>query len=296
MRRFVRPALGLLILAIGVASLNVFGNELNTLFVRYPGIDKVLHTVGYVGLFLVVFWLTGSLASDRGTRATWAAALTLLLSLGDEALQALSPARSLEAFDVVANVAAVSLGCVIVRGRRDLPAVAVSVVALGASAYVTWDTYVRLIDFSRGVRYSQQQDFVRAREHFQLALSRGLRTPALYNELGWVEIESGVGNPEKAVEYAKTALSMQPGNFDTLDTYGWALHHAGRTREAVEVLQRVYAARPNMFCIHYHLGSAYLAAGEREKAEFHFAQQVERKGTREAVFARQALDRLGHHQ
>ena len=37
------------------------------------------------------------------------------------------------------------------------------------------------------------------------------------------------------------------------DIYDRALHHAGRSAEALPYLERAYAAKPNMFCIHYHL-------------------------------------------
>jgi tetratricopeptide (TPR) repeat protein len=292
----LRLAGGTAALMVLVLSMNVFGQELNALFLRYPGIDKALHVLGYMTAYAAIYWLAGNLTHDGDARARWAAVLTLALSAADESFQALMPARSLEAFDVVANVAGVVLGWAIVRRTADGLALTAATVAVCAGVYVGWETHVRLYDYARAIRYEQQQDFVRARHHFRLALDNGLRTAGLFNELGWVEIESGIGDPHEAVEYAKTALDMQPGNYDILDTYGWALHHAGRTREAIDVLERVYAARPNMFCINYHLGSAYLAAGDRDKAEFHFARQVERKGTREAVFARQALDRMGSNQ
>jgi hypothetical protein len=47
-----------------------------------------------------------------------------------------------------------------------------------------------------------------------------------------------------------------------------------------------------MFCIHYHLGRAYQASGQAAKAEYHFRRQIERPETREAAFAREALQRL----
>jgi Tfp pilus assembly protein PilF len=86
---------------------------------------------------------------------------------------------------------------------------------------------------------------------------------------------------------------MQPDNADVLDTYGWALHHTGRTTDARNVLERAYAAKPDMFCIHYHLGAVYLAMGDREKAAVHFRRQVERRSTREAARAQEALVRMG---
>jgi Tfp pilus assembly protein PilF len=213
----------------------------------------------------------------------------LLLAATDETVQAFAPGRSVESFDMVANLAGLTLGWAAVQPCRTRLTWAVAALALCAGAYVTWHTHILLIDYSRGLRYSQQQDFVRAREHFRLALEAGLRTPGLFNELGWVEIESGVGDPVKAVEYARAALDKQPENPDVLDTYGWALHHAGRNGEAIAALRRAYELDPDIFCVHYHLGAAYLAAGRRDEAEHHFRRQVERRDTREAALALQAL-------
>lgn len=292
MRGTVRTA-GVVVAVAGVVlAMNLFARELNALFLKYPGIDKVLHVFGYLLVYVVVYVSAERMTPDEGRRQRLAATVGVLLSILDESVQQLAPGRSVEAFDMVANLAGLGLGWVLVRRRGDSLAFGTVALALCAASYVTWDTHVRLMDYSRALQYAQQQDFVRAREHLLRALDGGMRSPGLFNELGWVEIESGIGDPGKAVEYAKTALDMQPGNPDILDTYGWALHHAGRTADAVEMLERAYAANPNIFCIHYHLGSAYLAVGRREQAAFHFRRQVERQGTREAVFAKQALARM----
>jgi tetratricopeptide (TPR) repeat protein len=292
-RRLVSFA-GLAGLAAAILAENLFAGELNAFFLRFPGIDKLLHTVEYA---LVMIWVHA--LARRTPRATHvndlriALAVAIAIAVLDESLQRLFPSRSVEAFDVVANFAGIALGWVFVRRPAPRVRFAATGLALATAAFVAYDTHVKLIDYSRAMRYEQQHDFVRAREHYLRALAAGLQTPALFNELGWVEIESGVGDPHKAVEYAKTALDMQPANPDVVDTYGWALLHAGRTKEALAALQNAYAASPDMYCIHYHLGAAYLASGQHEKAKYHFERQIEKPGTREAAFARQALERLG---
>lgn len=280
-------------LALSAAALNLFGNDLNSLFLRYPGIDKVLHVVCYGGVYVLLHSLAVHVTRGERGRARLAGSMALLLAVLDESVQLLAPSRSVEAFDLIADVAGIALGWVSVKRGRYGVRLAVTVASICAAGYVTWDTRVKLADFSKGLRSSQQGDFIRAREHLQRAYATGMRTAGLYNELAWVEIESGVGEPIKAVEYAKVALEMQPDNADVLDTYGWALHHTGRTTDARNVLERAYAAKPDMFCIHYHLGAVYLAMGDREKAAVHFRRQVERRSTREAARAQEALVRMG---
>jgi Tfp pilus assembly protein PilF len=236
------------------------------------------------------------MAMSEGRATGLALVASLSLAAFDESVQRLFPARSVETFDFLANLAGITLGWVVTHGAARAVRLIATAAAVATSLFVAYDTHVRLIDYSRALEYERRHDFVKAREHYQLALASGMRTATLFNELGWVEIESGVGDPRKAVEYARTALDMQPDNPDVVDTYGWALLHAGRTSEAVAALERAYAASPNMYCIHYHLGRAYLASGRTDEARMHFARQIDKPGTREAVFARQALDRLeaGH--
>jgi tetratricopeptide (TPR) repeat protein len=256
----------------------------------------VLHLAEYVLIVVCVHALAGRVTQNDGTRVRLSVGTGIVIAILDESIQRLVPSRSVEAFDLVANGAGVLLGWTLVARPRRLAAIAAATVALAAGGYVAWDTRSSLADFSRGIELERQRDFVRAREHFQLALAAGLRSPGLFNELGWVEIESGVGDPAKAVDYATTALELDPGNPNVVDTYGWALLHVGRTKESLTALKRAYAASPEMYCIHYHLGAAYLASGQRAEARFHFERQLDKPRTREAAFARDALQKMrGDH-
>lgn len=286
-----RLVAGVPAIAMVVFAENLFGQQLNAMFLRLPGLDKVLHVLQYLFVFAAVYLLAPR-TFLRPRRVLIAGVFGALLSIADELLQQLAPGRNLELFDLLADCSGLTLGWVIVAKPIRALALTAGTLAVGLAAYVTYDTHVRLIDYSRALGYERQHDFVRAREYYLRALERGMRTSELYNELGWVEIESGRGDPRKAVEYARTALAMQPGNADILDTYGWALHHAGRSLEALEPLKKAYAAKPTMFCIHYHLGSAYLALGQRDLAEAHFRQQVKLSGTREAVMAARTLETM----
>jgi len=292
MRTSWRLVGGVAALAALVFSGNLFGPELNSFFLRFPGIDKVFHTVTFLLVFVCVYFLSRRMSLQPANRALLAATIAILLALTDELLQNLAPGRNVEVLDVAANFSGVALGWLLVSPPPRRLALATAAAALSVAGYATYDTYVTLIDFSRAQQYERKHDFVQAREHYLRALQKGLRTSALYNELGWVEVESGVGDPAKALEYARSALEMQPDNPDILDTYGWALQYAGRPTEALSYLQRAFEADPAMYCIHYHLGAAYFALGRRDLAEAHFRRQLELPGTREAALAAQALERM----
>ena len=275
-----------------ILSQNFFGRELDAFFLRYPGVDKPLHVLEY---FLVVVLVHGALTSMRtrsDRRALAAVSAGVVLALLDESMQRLAPSRTVETFDLIANAAGITLGWVTIRRPPPLRAVGAVLLALAAGSYVTWHTHVLLRDYSRALQYERQQDFVRAREHYLRAFAAGLRSPSLLNQLGWMEIESGVGDPAKAAEYARMAHELQPENADILDTYGWALHHAGQQTEALRLLEKAYQKNPRMFCINYHLGAVYLSLSRRAEAEHYFKRQLELDGTREAAMAAQALARM----
>jgi tetratricopeptide (TPR) repeat protein len=297
LRRWVTMAVAL----AGVTGLILFQNAegsiraLDELQLRAPGADKVFHCVEYLAVFLLFETvLNRSAGVPRVWRLLVAGGVAAILSFGDELVQGSVAGRNVELADALANICGVGLGVVLVN-RRHHPRLAVGLViaavaTVGSLAYVT---YAQLKDYNRGLLYSRARQYALAREHYQRALAAGLRTSALFNSLGWLEIEAANGDPQKAVAYAERALALQPADADILDTYGWALLHAGRSREALDAMLEAYARKPRMYCIHYHLGMAYRAVGRPAEAIRHFAWQIElMPETVEARLARLALDEL----
>jgi tetratricopeptide (TPR) repeat protein len=282
---------GVAVIGAALILVNLVGVELNSFFIALPGADKILHACAYAVLFVCVFRASGYFVRRTWARVAAAAVSGVLLSLGDEFLQQLAPGRNVEFYDLVADWAGLTLGWVVSVRPAPRVAVTAALVALGAAAFVTQDTYARLIDYSRALRAEGKHDFAGARIHYQRALANGHRSASVYNGMAWVTVESGMGAPLEALDYARKAFEMEPDNADILDTYGWVLHRAGQSKEALPFLLRAYALKPSMFCIHYHLGETYLALGQTELADQHFRQQLTLKGTREAVFAARALER-----
>ncbi|MFZ1991450.1 MAG: tetratricopeptide repeat protein [Alphaproteobacteria bacterium] len=61
--------------------------------------------------------------------------------------------------------------------------------------------------------------------------------------------------------------SRNSGNPGLLDTLGWVEYRLGNFDDAVALLRRAAAGAPNEAQIHYHLGLAYLASGDRARAK-----------------------------
>ena len=289
-----RPWLCLATVALvgGAFAANMVGSQLNAIFVRWPGIDKAAHLAGYTLVYLSFYACARTVLGSSRWASVIAFACGGLLGGLDEVVQQFSPNRTVEVKDLAADVVGLSIGWLIARRPVSLLAAPIALTAAIASGFLIWDSHVRLREFAAALRYESAHDFDRALVHYRNALAGGMQSATLYNGLAWVEIESGHGQPNDAVVHAQQALRMQPDNPDFLDTYGWALHKAGRSREALAPLLRAYVAKPDMYCIHYHLGEVYLALSDREKAEAHFMKQIDLRETREAPMAARALQRM----
>ncbi|HEY2201431.1 MAG TPA: tetratricopeptide repeat protein [Solirubrobacteraceae bacterium] len=86
-----------------------------------------------------------------------------------------------------------------------------------------------------------------------------------------------------------TAAFAASGAAELLDTYGWVRLERGDVREALTALERASEEKPDSKVILYHLGMAYLKAGQAEKArttlEAALAGGASFMGTQEARLA-----------
>ncbi len=282
---------GLAVTVVVAAGSVVAGAPVDRLANQWPGIDKVLHTTAFLVLFAGAWWAARYLRRPVSPLAL--AVVLALVAAADEVAQGFQPARDPDPFDLLGSLAGIALGWAAVERQRWRIGAAVAALAgLFLAAGVTVHTYFERRHLATALRYERAGDFVNARREYRLALADGVRSPGLFNELAWVEIESGIGNADEAVAFAEQAMALDPDEPDILDSYGWALHHAGRSAEALPFLERAYQGKPDMFCIHYHLGEVYLALGDTTRAVSHLRQQVTRRDTREAARAERTLSRL----
>ena len=286
-----RGVAGLVVLALVLIGADLRGMELNALFLTFPGIDKIVHAAAYAFAFICFHSAASYVVRSPGRRIALAAVAGIALSLVDELVQQMAPGRSVETYDVIADWAGLTLGWVVTARPAPRIVAAASIAALATVGFVAYDTYATLIDYSRALRAERQHDFATARVHYQRAIAKGKRSADVYNGFAWVTLESD-SDPQEALTYARKALEMQPDNPDIYDTYGWALQRAGRSEEALPFLLKAYAVKPEMYCIHYHLGKAYVDLGQMDKAEWHLRRQTELSGTREAGLAQDALVKL----
>ena len=103
----------------------------------------------------------------------------------------------------------------------------------------------------------------------------------------------------------EAVVKAQPNVPEFRDTNGWIAFLQGRYKEAVSDLRRAIRGRPDSPDVHYHLGQAEAAVGQKDLARWHFAAVVDLgdrlkaegkeipAGTAEAIrLARQALAKM----
>ena len=261
---------------------DIIAGPLATLWMRFPGLDKPTHFLAFILVFLITYGVVCSRTrplTERGKLGA-ALALSLMISLADEAQQALfGHGRTAEYGDLVADAAGALVGLVSVSapGLGHGRAAVIIVLLLLPVAVVTAQTYDERKHFNRGMAYERQHEYQRARTEYMLALKSGFQTADLYNTIAWLDIEFLSAEPADAKYYAAQALQMDPDNPDVLDTYGWILVVEGRTREGLVLLERAYEMKPQMYCIDLHLGAAYMKMGDSARAVEHLTRQVERR-------------------
>ncbi|MDT7549597.1 MAG: hypothetical protein QOE84_1991 [Actinomycetota bacterium] len=106
---------------------------------------------------------------------------------------------------------------------------------------------------------AEQYDVVRATE--QLFAAQGSNV-----DLELALFEADHGTPAHALRYATSAYRVRPDSILTEDAYAWALHKAGRDREALVVARRAGRLGTRLPTLRYHLGVIEAAVGDRAAA------------------------------
>ena len=83
--------------------------------------------------------------------------------------------------------------------------------------------------------------------------------------------------PEKALAAAERAVALNPGSTDGLNEYGWALHHAGRSSEAIPVFEKAIRLNPyGKATIFRGYGVALIQTGRVDEAVAPLKKAVQR--------------------
>jgi len=281
---------------VAVAALaNLHAHHVFRILLKYPGIDKPIHFVEYAVVFLAMLVLSRALPARWRPAVAVVAVAAFAVSLTDEWVQSLFADRTTDLADLGANatgIVSATAGVAILAGRRRIGAALLAAGLVGIVA-LTWTAYRDQRHLKWAILLEGNREYAEARLHYLEAVRAGVATAGVYNSLAWVTVEAPGGDPTEALGYAERAIAGDPDNPDVLDTYGWVLVRLGRAAEGLPYLRRALAGDPGIYCVHYHLGEAYLALGDRDAARRHMTLQIEGfPEDADSVKARRVLERL----
>ena len=124
-----------------------------------------------------------------------------------------------------------------------------------------------VVYFARGITHEREDRWELAEADFRKALELNPDQPQVLNYLGYSFVELGE-NMDEALDLIERAVASRPDSGYITDSLGWALYRLGRSDEAVVHMERAVELEPIDPIINDHLGDVYWAVGREREAEF----------------------------
>ena len=121
--------------------------------------------------------------------------------------------------------------------------------------------------FSRGITHEREDRWEQAEADFRKALELQPDQPQVLNYLGYSFVEMQI-NLDEALDMIERAVAGRPNSGYITDSLGWVLYRLGRYEEAVGHMERAVELLPIDPIINDHLGDVYWAVGRNREAEF----------------------------
>lgn len=142
-----------------------------------------------------------------------------------------------------------------------------------ASRVVILERGLKAAPRDNGLRRLLAEDYQRVRRQddairlYEEILAAEPKHPAATNDLAALLLDhrTDQASHQRALDLARTFADSR--NPLALDTLGWAYYRTGDADQAARVLERAVAINSNVPVLHYHLGMAYLAAGNTARAK-----------------------------
>jgi Tfp pilus assembly protein PilF len=115
-----------------------------------------------------------------------------------------------------------------------------------------------------GMIYSLQNNQDEAIKAYQRALAIDPSAPVAANNVAYIYAERGE-NLEQALQLAKAAADRLPNEPTVTDTLGWVYYKKKVPSLAVSAFEKNVSLQPKNALFQYHLGLAYVAAGNTAK-------------------------------
>ena len=124
-----------------------------------------------------------------------------------------------------------------------------------------------LVYFARGISHERTGEWEKAEADFRQSLELRPEQPQVLNYLGYSFLEMQ-SNLDEALDMIERAVALRPDSGYIVDSLGWGLYRVGRYQEAVTHMERAVELLPIDPVVNDHLGDVYWAVGREREAEF----------------------------
>ncbi len=127
--------------------------------------------------------------------------------------------------------------------------------------------------YARGISFERTDQWEKAEADFRMALKLNPDQPQVLNYLGYSLVEKRI-KLDEALEMIKRAVAARPNDGYITDSLGWALYRLGRFEEAVAPMERAVELEPMDPIISDHLGDVLWAVGRKLEARFQWQRAL----------------------
>ena len=126
-----------------------------------------------------------------------------------------------------------------------------------------------------GMLEDQRKNYDVAADNYRKALEKDPNSVIAANNLAWLYVTTGKGNPDEAVRLAQSAVQKSPNVAGFVDTLGWVYYKKNLYVAAVEQLRKaIFLNEADVrksngaptASYHYHLGMALKGKGDKEES------------------------------
>jgi len=130
--------------------------------------------------------------------------------------------------------------------------------------------------YSRGVALERSGLWPRAEADLRRALELQPEQPMVLNYLGYSWIDQGV-HLDEALKMVQRAVALRPDDGYIIDSLGWAYYRLGDFAKATENIEKAIELVPEDPTVNDHLGDAYWQTGRRMEARFQWRRALQFK-------------------
>nr|WP_249200691.1 tetratricopeptide repeat protein [Thetidibacter halocola] len=149
--------------------------------------------------------------------------------------------------------------------ERHDEAIAAYTAALDRYAEITQRQW--FLFYARGISHERLDHWDEAEADFRKALELNPDQPQVLNYLGYSLVEQQ-RKLDEALNMIERAVAARPDSGYIVDSLGWVLYRLGRYEEAVGHMERAAELMPIDPVVNDHLGDVYWAVGRKREAEF----------------------------